>query len=257
MHTLEPSGGILHVYQTGDRPVTILCSDSNHYICKFKHPGEAANKLVSEMIGSTFARLWRISTPAISLITNDPVIWLDSGISHDLTAPLLGSRKMENVCDLSNMNADAVALTRRSLDQLLWIALFDMWIVNEDRTYNNYNLLYDLKKEEIVSIDYGGIFNSGIMHGPVYQLNDSDSIIQSSLFDRLKSLGLAESMMRIAKTFKFRVEQCRRSVPGLLHSIPESWEVDIARTSRKLNELFREEWVQETWQNFTDIANRY
>ena len=35
------------------------------------------------------------------------------------------------------------------------IALFDFWIANEDRNANNANLLYDVGRGRLISIDYG------------------------------------------------------------------------------------------------------
>lgn len=162
MDRIIASGEVLKVYQTGDRPVLVLCADGNHYICKYKQPGYSANKLVNELIGSEFARVWRIATPYNALIVNDPIIWEDKGITHDMKAPLWGSRKMDSVVDLSDINCNQIRSSFGALYDLLTIALFDLWIANEDRTCNNYNLLFDLKQEIIVSIDYGGIFNSGI-----------------------------------------------------------------------------------------------
>ena len=171
MNTIVAASGISKIYQTGDRPVLVLCSDGYHYICKYKLPGGAANKLANELIGGQFARLWRINTPPVSLITNDSIIWESGSVSHDPSAHLLGSRMLENVCDLNEMNCDQVKVVTRTLKQILIIALFDLWLSNEDRTCNNYNLLYDLRQDSIVSIDYAGIFNSGIIDRPIYQLN--------------------------------------------------------------------------------------
>jgi len=72
-----------------------------------------------------------------------------------------------------------------SLTQLLIIALFDFWIANEDRTANNYNLLYRTDNRSLVSIDYGGILNSCTMNRPLSQLEVTDSILYSDLFDFL------------------------------------------------------------------------
>ena len=76
MNKVVASGEVLKVYQTGDRPILVLCSDGYHYICKYKQPGYSANKLVSELIGSSFAKLWGIPTPQVSLVVNDPIIWI-------------------------------------------------------------------------------------------------------------------------------------------------------------------------------------
>ncbi|MBO4923265.1 MAG: hypothetical protein J5382_03975 [Bacteroidales bacterium] len=255
MKTIAASGRILQCYQTGDRPVLVLCADGNHYICKFKQPGLPANKLVNELIGSVFAKCWGITTPAIALIGNDPIIWEKMGISHDLSAPLLGSRKMDNVIDLSEINCSQVPVSRSALSQLLRIALFDLWITNEDRTCNNYNLLYDLRQNNIVSIDYGGVFNSGTMERPLYQLNESDSIISSDLFDRLKFSGLEKECSSMYLRFLVTLHKCSSIVPNIIDSIPEEWIINRSLVIDKIKELFNPYWVTATWDNFREITS--
>lgn len=251
MNRVVAAGEVLKVYQTGDRPILVLCSDGYHYICKYKQPGYSANKLASELIGGAFASLWRIPTPQVSLVVNDPIIWENSGITHDTVAPLLGSLKMENVFDVSSFNCDQVKMSQRTLSQILKIALFDLWIANEDRTSNNYNLLYDLRLQNIVSIDYGGIFNSGILGMPIYQLNENDSILYSDLYAWLKRADFKYSF----QDFSSCVSMCQKSYKEILNSIPKEWAVDINLFENKLSELFTPTWLKDTWDNYNTIVN--
>ncbi len=253
MDRIIASGEVLKVYQTGDRPILVLCADGYHYICKYKQPGYSANRLVNELIGSGFAKEWKIATPYNALIINDPIIWDNKGITHDLEAPLWGSRKMESVFDLSDINCSQIKPSFRSLYELLTIALFDLWMANEDRTCNNYNLLYDLKQEKIVSIDYGGIFNSGIMGYPIYQLNAQDSIIMSNLYDSLKRAGVEKVSSALRFVFLKNVSHCKRISKELLDSIPTEWNIDALSYEAKLNELFDVSWVNGVWDNFMSI----
>lgn len=254
MNSVTASGEVLKVYQTGDRPILVLCSDGYHYICKYKLPGDAAHRLVNELVGGVFAKAWGINTPVTSLVVNDPIIWDDAGISHDPVAPLLGSRKMEDVFDLGEYNCNQVEVSERTLYQLLRIALFDLWLANDDRTCNNYNLLYDLRAWNLVSIDYGGIFNSGILNNPVFQLNASDSILSSDLFGRLKAAGLSEALSGLYMTYMRLVTKCRKAVPIILESVPYEWKIDKAALQNKLEELFEIPWVNDTWFNFKELV---
>ena len=181
---------------------------------------------------------------------NDPIIWDDAGLSHDPLAPLIGSRKMENVSDLGEYNCDQVWVSEWSLYQLLQIALFDMWLANEDRTSNNYNLLYDLRQGRIVSIDYGGIFNSGTLNYPVSQLTPEDSIITSDLFFRLKYSNLQDVVQRLHIYFLRSVAKCKAIVQESLDILPEKWKADKTLIEAKLAEVFAVEWVTDTWENF-------
>lgn len=253
---ITASSEVLKIYQTGDRPILVLCSDGYHYICKYKKPGYSANRLVYELVGSEFARLWKIATPHSALILNDPIIWDDKGITHDLTAPLWGSRKMDSVYDLSDINCNQIPPTKDSLRELLTIALFDLWMANEDRTCNNYNLLYDMKKGKIVSIDYGGVFNSGIINNPVYQLNEQDSIISSNLCDSLKKADVETVSRTLYSSYLKCVSNCKKTYKHILSSIPTEWCIDNSLFEAKLNELFDENWVNGVWDNFNSILKR-
>ena len=160
---------------------------------------------------------------------------------------------MESVYDLSNYNYDQIKPTSSLLTQLLKIALFDIWIANEDRTCNNYNLLYDMRFERIVSIDYGGIFNSCVWDRPIYQLNESDSILSSDLFDRLKS---ADSSFPSYEPIFFKyVAKCKESVPAIMDSIPKEWKVEVKTLQEKLDELFKIDWINEAWETFKELSN--
>ncbi len=254
MNLVTASGEVLKIYQTGDRPILVLCSDGYHYICKYKQPGAAAYKLVSELVGGVFAKVWGLATPTTSLIVNDPIIWDDAGISHDPVAPLLGSRKMEDVFDLGEFNCNQVEVSWRTLSQFLRIALFDLWLANEDRTCNNYNLLYDIKDDKLVSIDYGGIFNSGILNSPLYQLDFADSIISSDLFCRLKAADTQRVLSGMHIAYLSILSKCKKTVPVILDSIPQEWEVDKTAIERKLQELFSVEWINETLSNLKELV---
>lgn len=257
MNIVLASGEVLKVYQTGDRPILILCSDGYHYICKYKLPGSSASKLLNEYIGSCFAKVWGIVTPITSFVSNDPIIWGGEGasLSHDPGAPLIGSRLMENVVDISDFNCGHIPLLDNHLEQLLKIALFDIWLANEDRTCNNYNLLFDLRKKNIVSIDYGGVFNSGVFTRPLYQLNESDSIISSGLFDQLKGLGIERVLSHLRVSFYSIVDNCKRSVTNIIETIPATWMIDRSIVENKILELFSPSWINDSLETFVYIIN--
>ena len=163
---------------------------------------------------------------------------------------------MEDVFDLGEFNCNQVDVSLKTLSQLLQIALFDLWLANEDRTCNNYNLLYDLRESRLVSIDYGGIFNSGIINNPIYQLNASDSIVSSDLFCRLSKADMPKALSGMHVTYLRLVAKCKKTVPVILDSIPQEWKIDIMAIEQKLQDLFAIEWINETWFNFKELVER-
>lgn len=55
-------------YNTGKRPVRVLCSDRNTYICKYRYKPISAFKLVCEVIGSSMAQMWKINAPEPAIV---------------------------------------------------------------------------------------------------------------------------------------------------------------------------------------------
>ena len=157
-------------YNTGDLPVLVVCSDKEAYICKYMPSSNSAFKLACELVGAMMANAWNIESPATAFIRIETTHWAGIHTPHNLTAPAWGYKKLDNVVDITPTTCNIVKNTTELLLQLLKIALFDFWIANEDRTYNNANLLYDIIEEKLVSIDYGGIFNTSTFEYPLSQL---------------------------------------------------------------------------------------
>lgn len=147
-------------YRTGEEPVLVICSDMNAYICKYVRSSGAAFKLACELIGSRMAVAWQLDTPDIAFVRIKSAHWAGRFLQHSLSAPSLGSKQLESVVDVTPSTYGDVKATTAILRQLLKIALFDFWIANEDRNVNNANLLYDVGRGRLVSIDYGCILNT-------------------------------------------------------------------------------------------------
>ena len=68
---------------------------------------------------------------------------------------------------------------------MLKIALFDIWLSNEDRTFNNYNLLLQAIKggfSILYIIDNTEIFNSSMAYDQSMELiTQGDSVLNSDL----------------------------------------------------------------------------
>lgn len=131
-------------FRTGEEPVLVMCSDVNLYVCKYMRSSAAAYKLACELIGARMAEAWHLNTP-----------------------------------DITPSTYAKVPATIDSLEQLMQIALFDFWIANEDRNANNANLMYDVGRSQLVSIDYGCILNTATFEYPLSQLTTTDTILWS------------------------------------------------------------------------------
>ena len=139
---------------------------------------------------------------------------------------------------------------------MLKIALFDFWVANEDRTYNNANLLYDVRCDELVSIDYGGIFNTSTFEYPMCQLTMTDTILYAEIFKQFKN-RFSENEIRVVAVgledyYRRSVDNCRGVLESIVSEIPSEWKVDNEFIYNKLQQLFDKVWVDEVWMNFIE-----
>lgn len=239
-------------YFTGEEPVLVMCSDKNAYICKYMRSSFAAYKLVCELIGSQMAISWHLNTPEIAFVRIRPSHWTKGSN----TAVSIGSKKMEGVVDITPSTNREVKSSAKTLMQLLKIALFDFWIANEDRNANNANLLYDVEKEDLVSIDYGCIFNTATFEFPLSQLTSTDTILYSDLFHYLiqdKSIASLTALVKPLRAYYLVcINRSRHFSTKMINVIPKDWNVPSDVVEKKIRQLFEPEWVEGVWKSFID-----
>ena len=249
---LDSVKSIERQYLTGEEPVLVLCSDMNAYICKYMRSSFAAYKLACELVGAQMAMAWHLDTPEIAFVRIRPSHWPKGG-----QATLsIGSRMLDGVVDITPSTYREVESSAKTLTQLLRIALFDFWTANEDRNANNANLLYDVEKEGLVSIDYGCIFNTATFEFPLSQLTSTDTILYSGLFQYLvqdKSRATLEAMVKPLRAYYLScLNRCRRHGSEMAKAMPTDWNVPSAYVEKKIGQLFESEWVDGVWSNFME-----
>ena len=244
-------------YNTGESPVLVVCSDKDSYICKYMRSTSAAYKLASEHIGAQMIQEWKIASPTAAMVNIKAEHW-NAGIvtTRNLSAPAIGYRKLDGVIDVTPTTYNLVSPSKDLLEQLLRIALFDFWIANEDRTYNNANLLYDVQNEELVSIDYGGILNTSIFEYPMSQLTSTDTILYADIFHHLSQGKDPQDIWKFVDElhnyYHECIERCANRIGDIKEQIPKEWNIPMALVEEKLNQLFDTLWVDSVWENFVE-----
>lgn len=259
MHYLNSINIITKQYATGEEPVLVECDDNNSYICKYARFAGSSNKLICELYGGLFAKEWNILTPDMAIVEVKKIHIPQNINPLYLSKPILGSRKFNNVIDITPSTISQVAQEEKLLIQLLNIALFDFWVANEDRNANNANLMYDVQNNNIISIDYGCIFNTATFDYHITQLTETDSIINSDLFKylvssmqqkRLNDMLVNNVYTQYAQNIKNCID--RFHIDSLMDSIPCEWNIDKFIVINKIKELFEQHWIDECWENFND-----
>lgn len=246
-------------YRTGEEPVLVMCSDKNAYICKYMRSSAAAYKLACELIGVRMAMAWQLETPEVAFVKIKQDHWAGRFVQHSLSAPALGSRRMESVVDVTPSTYSDVDETTAVLRQLMKIALFDFWMANEDRNANNANLLYDVSRGRLISIDYGCILNTATFDYPLCQLTTTDTILWSDLFKHLagnRDRAMIELLQAELKaSYIACLKRSERQIPRIVEEMPKEWNVSTNIVEGKLRQLFDEHWTTGVWNNFAEQIN--
>ena len=205
------------------------------------------------------ADAWRINTPPFALIQIKPEHWASISTPHSYSAPTIGFRKIDGVIDITPTAYQQVTAGKHTLYQLLKIALFDFWIANEDRTYNNANLLYQLETNAIISIDYGGILNNVSFDNPLTQLTETDSILCADIFahiaSRVTDKQLSDAVSHMQKDYQQCTTRAKEQVQQLAN-MPKEWNVPTSKIQAKADELFSDKWIKDTWANFVECLKQ-
>lgn len=243
-------------YHTGEEPVWVECNDLNSYICKYMRSSSAAYKLTCELIGDLLIHLWGIYTPEIAFVKIKSQDW-PHFTSINFSAPSLGSRFIPESIDITPVSYSEIKRSEALTCQLMMIGLFDLWVGNEDRNYNNANLLYDLVKNELIAIDHGCIFNTASFDYKMSLLTFNESILQSDLASYLFAGLSGDKIQMLIKKMKVNYEKCidlcRARSQTIISIIPREWNVPISNIHHKLDELFDSEWIERCWLTFVEL----
>jgi len=119
--------------------------------------------------------------------------------------------------------------------------------------------LYDVQHEVLVSIDYGGIFNTSTFEYPLSQLTSTDTILYADLFHHLKQNIAHKDVwnyvnMDLSNSYKTRIKQCHDAIEcdAITQEIPPEWNLPNELLKEKLQQLINPVWVNAVWDNFVE-----
>lgn len=246
----------------GSQPVEVLCSDMQDYICKYAYA--PAKVLFREYLAHCFARIWELTTPPAAFVMIQDGHIQPQHISNrrlpgHFQIPCFGSQRLSNVMDLNDafLSKSRTELRQINTTDFLEIALFDIWLANEDRTANNLNLLLYAPLDGLqrfVVIDHVAIFNWGSREGQsLTALTLEDSIIGAPHFKKLypQSTKNRDAIRDVGENAYLCVEKCRAALPSILQWVPDAWKIDTkAFASWADKHLFDDSWKQEMYDTY-------
>ena len=254
------------MFTTGDNPILVTCSDMSDWVCK--HGRLYSSTLFSEVIGSSFAQLWDLKTPEISFVNvlaeHLPNEYLNIVQPAFFNKPCFGSLYIEEsqVVDKTLLPSFRNSTFRSKIvnkADLLKIALFDIWLANEDRHHGNSNLLLDqtMNNEYYFNVfDHGAIFNSNALIHGMQLISDNESIICSDLAQILFSKGktLTKNVDNIVKDFYLCTLKCEAQLSNILVDIPPQWRLNVQNLELLMrNNLFSQNWKNDCENHFRSL----
>lgn len=249
----------------GSMPVVVMADDLEEYACKY----DSTSKLINEYIAHQFLQLWRLPfLPAAFVKIKDediPERILSRRIrTTDFDKPTFGLQYNNEAADATNtligLKNDRYELSKFATRfNLTKIALFDIWLANDDRNHNNYNLL--IIDNTFFPIDHSNIFDGNRLGDELAQLTDDDSILTSDLaltFLNQKS-KVEEVANEVIRNFPTFVYNCDENLPAIVEGLPDEWCDDKQSLLENIRSavIHNDDWLRETVSTFSQLIHKF
>lgn len=255
------------VYETsGSQPALVTCDDLKDWVCKYHH---SKSVLFNEFLSSCFLNCWKIPTPEICFLNLDqkhiPEKYLNTLQPHFFKTACFGSKFLPYAKEMDyffgTLKHQKQVLNKIEKEDFLKIGLFDLWISNDDRNHNNYNLLLNADSAEkwrFYAIDHGAVFNTGCLNRGLVHITEEESILNSNAFKTLFSKRSSEikDLKKLLKDFYFYTLQCEKNVDNYIEAVPESWNIDKHEIKEDIKQIFSSQWLKETEQVFLQYVQK-
>ena len=257
---LTSNSKIKNTFDTGQKPVLVQCSDIEDYVCKHSFGHTPSKILFIEWLAYHFLKKLEVYVPELALVNIQDHHTLTTQTCQPLffkNTTCFATKFIEYAeeTNLINLHSDDFKRVANKID-LFRIAFVDLWMANEDRNHNNFNMLHHIVdgKTFVVPIDHGSCLNTlGFdKERPLYQLEYNDSIIATDLFLKV-SKGYVKNMKEVSDLIE-KVYICvlenEQYYDEIVKNIPDDWKIPADYILSLKQNLFDENWLNETKTNF-------
>ena len=249
---------IQKVFDTGDNPVLVECNDLNYYVCKHNNGRTPAKKLFAEWMSHALLQGMEVAVAPKAIVQIREEHITPSGICQPVffkDVPLFATHYLDEAVEWNKFKLKDIKLIINKED-LIKIAFFDIWMANEDRSWNNFNLLTNPieKGLEIVPIDHGACLNTlGFSEqNSLYLMSDNESLIFTDEF-RILVKPILKSM-KDAGDFVETLYLCTPDLEKIYDeqvlTIPAEWNIPKSYSDALRDNLFHKDWLSETKSHF-------
>ena len=144
--------------------------------------------LFNEYLAASFLKIWKLNVPDFSFVQKKKEHTLHTNnLFYYFDNLCFGSKFHGEFTEVDKIFLQTKILSKDNItarDTFLRIGLFDIWLCNEDRHYENFNLLYDLKSKVFIPIDHVDCFNGLNIDKERYPISPNESILSSPFLNR-------------------------------------------------------------------------
>ena len=257
---------VIRTFKTKTRPVLVMCNDLNEYVCR--HSGSTpANILFLDYLGTSFYQLLDIKTPELCFVNVNenhiPESILSVGIQkRNFRIPCLASKYLPDSIEISaSFEGMAKSAQRKkkicNTEDFLKIALVDIWLSNEDRNHNNYNLLLNSEEDGhyLYAFDHDCIFNSRCVNNKLVEIAEHETILRSPLkkifVSKTSNADFRKNIKEITDNFYICLKECKSQLSDILDKVPLEWQIRLNEFEDIFtNQVFSDMWIKKSIETF-------
>lgn len=242
----------------GHAPLKFICDSGDIYFCKYLKSISRSelNCLAYEVVASFLLRSLEVPTPEIALVKISPSTLIKEKIKYNRRLQTgnicFGSKEIKFSTELQALQhnikkKDFTAIANP--EDLIKIAIFDLWVLNMDRGKNNkdgeinYNLLLqpEDKKQRIIAFDhsfiFGGVQQIGTFN-PQMGVSAHNTLIQTPYYkntikhiEKGRFISIVEEFVSLLRNFD------QAALVKLIESLHSYWTLSFKLEDRIINLL--------------------
>ncbi|MCU0435758.1 MAG: hypothetical protein MUC87_20025 [Bacteroidia bacterium] len=182
--------------------------------------------------------------------------------------PLIGSLYYPFSREIDVPTIESWKQNRKQVQQIvnrqdfLKAALFDLWLANEDRNHNNYNILVSSinGKRFLNFIDHEKCFNSGgiTSENSLYLLTENETILNTEVLPLLypRKADLDRDAGLVLNRYREYVGLCGEFTHEIVGKLPGEWENEVGEVKFGImGRIFVGKWVNGVERTFKEYLN--
>jgi hypothetical protein len=226
---------------SGHSPLLVMGDDYKLYVVKNNKGKNLATELINEFLANFLLYLWNIKVPNAVYFNLDAEL-LESGNyssfhkKHYYNDTCFGSEFFDPAIDLNDLMSGTNKVSYNHFNNpkdFFHIALFDIWVENDDRKPSNYNLIEipESGKFTIIPIDHAFIFGT-LKYEQLSPLpftpSDNEHILISDLgYIFKKYTNINENFITFEREYFYLcIDKCKKEIDKFFLQINKTYDLD-------------------------------